>query len=179
MSGSGTNCENIIRHFSGSDRALTAVVISNKAEAYALVRAKNLGVPCEVVTKSGFEDKEAVSALLKKYRVDFIVLAGFLLKVPDYLVSAFEGRMINLHPALLPKFGGKGMYGMRVHEAVKAAGEEETGITIHYVSTEVDGGKIIARFKTELAPSDTPEDIAAKVRELEMEHFPKVIESCL
>ena len=177
VSGSGTNCENIIRRFAGSDTVLPAVVISNKAEAYALVRAKNLDIPCEVITKSGFEDKESVLALLKKYKVDFIVLAGFLLKIPDYLVSAFEGRMINLHPALLPKFGGKGMYGMNVHEAVKAAGEKETGITIHYVSSEIDGGKIIARFKTEVDPSDTPEDIAAKVHDLEMKHFPEVIEA--
>lgn len=179
VSGSGTNCENIIRRFSGSDVAEAALVISNKADAYALVRARNLGIPCEVITKEGFKEEEAVLALLEKYKVDFIVLAGFLLKAPDYLVSAFEGRMINLHPALLPKFGGKGMYGMHVHEAVKAAGERETGITVHYVSPEIDGGKIIARFKTKVEPSDTPEDIAAKVHELEMRHFPEVIEKLL
>ena len=107
------------------------------------------------------------------------MLAGFLLKVPDYLVAAYSGRMINLHPALLPKFGGKGMYGMHVHEAVKAAGESETGMTVHYVSGEVDGGRIIAQFRTALSPEDTPEDIAAKEHVLEMKYFPEVIEKVI
>lgn len=179
VSGSGTNCENIIRYFAGSAIAEVAVVISNKADAYALVRAKNHNIKTEVITRSGFDDNEAVLSLLDSYGVDFIVLAGFLLKVPDYLVEAFDGRMINLHPALLPKFGGKGMYGKHVHEAVKAAGESETGMTIHYVSAEVDGGSIIAQFRTPIGPDDTPEDIAAKEHVLEMEHFPQVVEKVL
>jgi len=179
VSGSGTNCENIIKYFSDSQVAEVAVVISNRSDAYALVRARNNGIPAEIVTKSGFEDESVVLGLLKKYSVDFIVLAGFLLKIPDYLVEAYSGRMINLHPALLPKFGGKGMYGMHVHEAVKAAGEKETGMTVHYVSQEVDGGHIIAQFKTDLSPEDTAEDIAAKEHILEIKHFPEVIEKVL
>lgn len=179
VSGSGTNCENIIRHFQGSDIARSAVVISNKPDAYALVRAKNLGVPCEVVGKESLSDRTYLLPLLEKYGVDFIVLAGFLLQVPDYLVDAFEGRMINLHPALLPKFGGKGMYGHHVHEAVKAAGEKETGMTVHYVSGVVDGGRIIAQFRTPIEPTDSPDEIAAKEHVLEMEHFPAVIEKLL
>lgn len=179
VSGSGTNCENIIKHFAGSDLARVAVVVSNRPDAYAVERARNNGVPAEIVTKDGFKDEDAVMAVLDGYGVDFIVLAGFLLKVPDYLVAAYSGRMINLHPALLPKFGGKGMYGMHVHEAVKAAGESETGMTVHYVSGEVDGGRIIAQFRTALSPEDTPEDIAAKEHVLEMKHFPSVIEKVL
>lgn len=179
VSGSGTNCENIIRYFSGSVVASTAVVISNRADAYALTRAQKLGVPTELVTRSELEDSTFTLGLLQKYEVDFIVLAGFLLQIPDYLVEAFRGRMINLHPALLPKFGGKGMYGHHVHEAVKAAGEKETGMTVHWVSSEVDGGSIIAQFSTPIEPTDTPDDIAAKEHILEMEHFPQVIEKIL
>lgn len=179
VSGSGTNCENIIRYFKGSDLANIAVVISNRPDAYALVRAANLGVPTEIVPKAMLQDQAQVLPLLAKYKVDFIVLAGFLLQVPAYLVDAFEGRMINLHPALLPKFGGKGMYGHHVHEAVKAAGEKETGMTVHYVSNEIDGGRIIAQFRTPIEPTDTPEDIAAKEHVLEMAHFPEVIEQVL
>lgn len=179
VSGSGTNCENIIRYFSGSVVASTAVVISNRADAYALTRAQKLGIPTELVPRSELEDSTFTLGLLQKYEVDFIVLAGFLLQIPDYLVDSFKGRMINLHPALLPKFGGKGMYGHHVHEAVKAAGEKETGMTVHWVSSEVDGGSIIAQFSTPIEPTDTPDDIAAKEHVLEMEHFPQVIEKVL
>lgn len=179
VSGSGTNCENIIRYFAGSEVANVALVISNKADAYAIVRAKNLNVPVEIVTKSAFEDSVSVLSLLDSYRIDFIVLAGFLLKVPDYLVDRFDGRMLNLHPALLPKYGGKGMYGHHVHEAVKAAGEKESGITIHFVSSEIDGGRIVAQFKTSLQASDTPDDIAEKIHILEMDNFPRVIDEVL
>ena len=117
--------------------------------------------------------------LLAQYDIDFIVLAGFLLMIPDFLVQAYEHRMINLHPALLPKYGGKGMYGHHVHEAVKAAGETETGMTVHWVSNVCDGGEIIAQFRTAISPEDTPDDIAEKEHILEMEHFPKVIEQIL
>ena len=132
-----------------------------------------------VFSRADFIDGTAVLAKLKEYDTDFVVLAGFLLKVPDLLIDAFPGRMINLHPALLPKFGGKGMYGMHVHRAVKDAGETETGMTVHYVSSEVDGGGIIAQFSTPLLPEDTPEDIAAKEHVLEMEHFPQVVEDVI
>ena len=179
VSGSGTNCENIIRHFSQSDSVKVALVVSNRADAYALVRAKNHGVPTAVVGKQAFADAQQVLPLLSGYGIDFVVLAGFLLMVPDYLIEHFPRRMVNLHPALLPKFGGKGMYGHHVHEAVKAAGEAETGITIHYVSPICDGGEIIAQFSTPLTADDTPESIAEKVHQLEQRHFPAVIEQVI
>ena len=117
--------------------------------------------------------------LLQQYDIQFIVLAGFLVMIPDYLIEAFDHRMINLHPALLPKYGGKGMWGHHVHEAVKAAGETETGMTVHYVSNVCDGGEIIAQFSTPIDPDDTPDTIAAKEHELEMRHFPPVIEQLI
>lgn len=176
VSGGGTNCENIIRYFEGSEKVRTVLVVSNKASAGAIARAQRLGVPSVVVPKSRFNDREVILPLLKEYSVDFIVLAGFLLVVPDFLIDEYDHRMVNLHPALLPKFGGMGMYGHHVHEAVKAAGEKETGMTVHWVSRDVDGGEIIAQFSTPLDPEDTPDDIAAKEHVLEMEHFPQVIE---
>ena len=179
VSGSGTNCENIIRYFKDSEKVKIRLVVSNKADAYALVRAQNLDIPTTVMTKNDFNDQEKVMALMKEYDVDFIVLAGFLLMVPDFLIKTYERRMINIHPALLPKYGGKGMYGHHVHEAVKAAGEKETGMTVHYVSDVCDGGEIIAQFRTPLSPEDTPDDIAHKEHLLEMEHFPRVIEQII
>jgi phosphoribosylglycinamide formyltransferase-1 len=116
---------------------------------------------------------------MRQYHIDFIVLAGFLLMVPGFLIDAYDHRMLNIHPALLPKYGGKGMYGMHVHEAVKAAGEKETGMTVHWVSRVCDGGEIIAQFSTPLSPDDTPDDIAAKEHILEQQHFPKVIEEVI
>ena len=179
VSGGGTNCENIIKYFEGSDVARPVLVISNRKDAGAIARAQRLGVPVSVVPKAGLNDPEVILPLLKEYSVDFIVLAGFLLVIPGFLIDEYDHRMINLHPALLPKFGGIGMYGHHVHEAVKAAGETETGMTVHWVSREVDGGGIIAQFSTPLDPGDTPDDIAAKEHVLEMEHFPEVIENLL
>ena len=179
VSGSGTNCENIIRYFQNNQQVNISLVISNKADAYALVRAKHLNVETAVLPKSDFNNRELVLGLMSDYRIDFIVLAGFLLMIPDWLIDAYEHRMVNLHPALLPKFGGKGMYGHHVHESVKAAGESETGMTVHWVSNVCDGGEIIEQYKTAISPDDTPEDIAEKEHELEMEHFPKVIERVL
>ena len=168
VSGGGTNCENIIKYFDGSDVARPVLVISNRKDAGAISKAERLGVPVRVVPKADLNNP-----------VDFIVLAGFLLVIPDFLIDEYDHRMINLHPALLPKFGGIGMYGHHVHEAVKAAGETETGMTVHWVSREVDGGGIIAQFSTPLDPDDTPDDIAAKEHVLEMAHFPEVIENLL
>ena len=133
-SGSGSNCENLIRHFADSDVARVAVVVSNKPDAYVLERARKLGVPSVVVTKAELQQPEMVMPLMQQYGIGFVVLAGFLPLVPDYLVDAFPRRMVNIHPSLLPKFGGKGMWGHHVHEAVKAAGETETGMTVHYVT---------------------------------------------
>ncbi len=179
VSGGGTNCENIIKYFNGSDVARPVLVISNKPGVGAIEKAERLGVPVRVVRKSGLNDPDVILPLLRAFSVDFIVLAGFLLVIPDFLIHEYDHRMINLHPALLPKFGGIGMYGHHVHEAVKEAGETVTGMTVHWVSPDVDGGGIIAQFSTPLDPDDTPDDIAEKEHVLEMEHFPRVIEELL
>lgn len=179
VSGSGSNCENIIRYFKDNENVNISLVLSNRADAYALTRAKRLNVETAVLPKPVFNEPAILMAILNNYHIDFIVLAGFLLMIPDFLVEAYKGRMLNLHPALLPKFGGKGMYGHHVHEAVKAAGETETGMTVHWVSNECDGGEIIAQFRTPLSPDDTPDDIARKEHILEMRHFPQVIEQVL
>lgn len=176
VSGSGTNCENIIQHFIGHPQIEVALVLSNRSDAFALTRAQRLGIETVVTGKADFNDPARLMPLLESHKIDFIVLAGFLLMIPDFLVKAYEHRMINLHPALLPRFGGKGMYGHYVHEAVKAAGETETGMTVHWVSNVCDGGEIIAQFRTPLSPDDTPDDIAAKEHALEMAHFPSVVE---
>lgn len=179
VSGSGTNCENIIRYFADKPEVNVSLVLSNKAEAYALVRAERLGVDRSVVSKTDFNNESKLMPLLQKHGVQFIVLAGFLLMVPDFLLKAYPHRIVNIHPSLLPKYGGRGMWGHHVHEAVKAAGEKESGITIHYVSEVCDGGEIIAQFHTALTPDDTPDDIAAKIHELEQAHFPQVIEEVI
>ena len=179
VSGGGTNCENLIRYFEHSETVKCALVVSNKADAYALVRAERLGVPTAVVSKAQLNNPDETLPLLQDYGIDFIVLAGFLPLVPSYLIDAFPRRIINLHPALLPKFGGKGMWGHHVHEAVKAAGETETGMTVHYVTPVCDGGEIIAQFRVALSPNDTVDDIAEKEHQLEMQHFPQVVEQIL
>lgn len=177
VSGGGSNCENIIRYFKGSDKVHVALVVANKAGIPALEKAERLGVPTRVLSKADLNREDVALPLMKEYSINFIVLAGFLLVIPDFLIREYDRRIINLHPALLPKFGGMGMYGHRVHEAVKAAGETETGMTVHWVSGKVDGGEIIAQFRTPISPDDTPDDIAAKEHVLEMEHFPQVIEA--
>ena len=179
VSGGGTNCENLIKYFSGSERVNCALVVSNKADTYALVRAENLGVKTAVVPKAQLNDAGVMMPLLREHAIDFIVLAGFLPLVPDFLIDAFPRRIVNLHPALLPKFGGKGMWGHHVHEAVKAAGETETGMTVHWVTPVCDGGEIIAQYRTSLSPDDTADDIAEKEHVLEMTYFPKVVEQVL
>jgi len=179
VSGSGTNCENIIRYFAKNDNVNIALVISNKSDAPALERAKRLGVETRVLTKADFNNEQTLFSLLDSFNINFIVLAGFLLILPDFLIRRYDHRMINIHPALLPKYGGRGMYGHHVHQAVFDAGEKETGMTVHWVSNVCDGGEIIAQFKTQLSPDDTPETIAQKEHLLEMEHFPKVIEQIL
>ena len=178
-SGSGTNCENLIRYFEHSEMVNCALVVSNKPDAYALVRAERLGVPTAVISKAQLYNPGETLPLLESYGIEFIVLAGFLPLVPDFLIEAFPRKIINLHPALLPKFGGKGMWGHHVHEAVKAAGETETGMTVHYVTPVCDSGEIIAQFRTSISPDDTADDIAEKEHQLEMEHFPQVVEKVL
>jgi len=178
VTGSGTNCENIIRHFQGQQDVEIPIVVSSRPDAYALVRAKNLGIPTTVITRQQLNDDPRL--VVQTVRgCDYIILAGFLPKIPTYLIDLYPNRIINIHPALLPKFGGKGMWGHHVHEAVKAAGETESGITIHFVNPELDEGEHIAQFSCPLSPDDTPETIADKVHELEMKHFPGVIEQVI
>ena len=176
VSGSGSNCENLIRYFKSSERMGVSLVVSNKADAYALVRSERLGVPTAVVSKSELNDDSVMLPLLRKYEIGFIVLAGFLPLVPNFLIEAFPRRIVNLHPALLPKFGGKGMWGHHVHEAVKAAGEKETGMTVHWVTPVCDSGEIIAQYRVALSPDDSTDDIAEKEHQLEMKYFPSVVE---
>jgi len=176
VSGSGTNCENLIKYFADSERVCCALVVSNKPDALALERARRLGVETAVAPKPQLNDPEFMLPLLRDHRIGFIVLAGFLPLVPNFLIDAFPRRIINLHPALLPKYGGKGMWGHHVHEAVKAAGETETGMTVHWVTPVCDSGEIIAQVKVALCPDDTADDIARKEHELEMAHFPKIVE---
>ena len=175
-SGSGSNCENLIKYFSNKECARVVLVVCNKRDALVLERAERLEVPSVVVPRVELAKPEVMLPLMQQYEIDFVVLAGFLPLVPAYLIDVFPRRMVNLHPALLPKFGGKGMWGHHVHEAVKAAGETVTGMTVHYVTPQCDEGDIIAQFSVELEPSDTPDDIAAKEHVLEMEHFPQVVE---
>lgn len=179
VSGGGTNCENLIKYFSNRPDVETPLVVSNRADAFALVRAERLGVETTVVTKSQLSEPDHVLPLLRGYAIDMIVLAGFLPLIPEYLIEAYPRRIVNLHPALLPKFGGKGMWGHHVHEAVKAAGESETGMTVHYVSPVCDGGDIIAQFSVALSPDDSVDTIAEKEHELELAHFPAVIDKLL
>ncbi len=175
-SGSGSNAENIIKHFEGSDKARVVLLLANTPKAYALERAKRLGVPSMVFSREDFASEEKILGILDSHSVDYVVLAGFLWLVPSYLTRHFAGRIVNIHPALLPKYGGKGMYGDNVHKAVVAAGERESGITIHKVNEQYDSGDIIAQYKVTLTPGDTPEDVASKVHELEYKYFPAVIE---
>ena len=176
VSGSGSNCENLIRYFKSSERMGVSLVVSNKADAYALVRSERLGVPTAVVSKAELNDDSVMLPLLRKYEIGFIVLAGFLPLVPNFLIEAFPRRIVNLHPALLPKFGGKGMWGHHVHESVKAAGEKETGMTVHWVTPVCDSGEIIAQYRVALSPDDSTDDIAEKEHQLEMKYFPSVVE---
>ncbi|MCR5712320.1 MAG: phosphoribosylglycinamide formyltransferase [Prevotella sp.] len=179
VSGSGTNCENLINYFATSERYCCALVVSNKPEALALERARRLGVPTAVAPKPALNDENVMMPLLRQYNIQFIVLAGFLPLIPDFLIDAFPRRIINIHPALLPKYGGKGMWGHHVHEAVKAAGETETGMTVHWVTPVCDSGEIIVQYKVALSPDDTVDDIAEKEHQLEMTYFPKVVEQVL
>ena len=179
VSGSGTNCENLIRYFEGSETVNCALVVSNKADAPALEKATRLGVPTAITPKADLNNSDVMLPLLRKYDVGFIVLAGFLPLIPNFLIDAYPRRIVNIHPALLPKYGGKGMWGHHVHEAVKAAGEKETGMTVHWVTPVCDGGDIIAQYKVALSPDDTVDDIAEKEHLLEMKHFPVLIEQLL
>ncbi|MDO6598828.1 phosphoribosylglycinamide formyltransferase [Tenacibaculum sp. 1_MG-2023] len=177
-SGSGTNAENIINYFQLNKTAEVTHVLSNNEHAKVFERAERLGIMASLFDKDAFrKDKTVLNFLLQE--ADFIILAGFLWRIPSEIVEAFPNKIINIHPALLPKYGGKGMYGMNVHKAVKMNNETETGITIHYVNENYDEGAIIFQAKTSVSREDSPEDIANNIHKLEQIHFPKVIESVI
>ena len=178
-SGSGSNVLNVIAHFAAHPTVSIAAVFCNNPNAGIVEKMKAHSIPLVLFNKKQFQDAEVFLPLLHQYNPSFIALLGFLWRVPSYLVDAYPQHIINLHPALLPKFGGKGMYGMHVHEAVKLAKETESGISIHFVNEHYDEGKLIAQFKTEVTDEDTPESIAQKIHALEQKHVPAVIEDLL
>ena len=178
-SGSGSNAENIANYFAGSDYAKVSFIVANNPNAYVLERAKKLNIESLTITKAEFMAADGLIKELQKRDIDFIVLAGFLLLVPQKLIDAYPGRIVNIHPALLPKHGGKGMYGERVHQAVVAAGDTESGITIHLIDGDYDKGTTFFQATCPVLPEDTPDDVANKVHALEYEHFPRVIEEIL
>jgi phosphoribosylglycinamide formyltransferase-1 len=178
-SGSGSNAENVIRYFNGSAMIRVAVILSNKPDAGVHGRAERLGVPSFTFTNVEFNEGRLILQKLSEYKTHFIVLAGFLLRISTDIIRAYPDKIINIHPSLLPAYGGKGMYGDYVHKAVVAAGETRTGITIHYVNEHYDEGAIIFQKDCPVLPPDTADDVAAKVHELEYSHYPRVIEKLL
>ncbi len=178
-SGRGSNAEKIIDHFSSNKTVNICLILTNRSKAKVLELAANNNIPTQITSRDDFYHSDNVTKSLAKYNTDLIVLAGFLWLIPDYLVQAYPNKIVNIHPALLPKYGGKGMFGMNVHKAVHNAAENETGITIHYVNEVYDEGEIIFQAACRLVDSDTPELIAAKVLALEHHHLPRVIEQLL
>ncbi len=178
-SGSGSNAENIVNHLKRRLNSANFHFFTNSSKAYVNERAHKLNVKLTLFSKEEFFNSDKIVEILIAEKCDLIVLAGFLWLMPKNIVQAFKGRIINIHPALLPKYGGKGMYGKRVHEAVVANSETESGITIHYVDENYDEGKIIKQVRCAVLPADTPEDVERKVHELEYEHYPKVVEEVL
>jgi phosphoribosylglycinamide formyltransferase-1 len=175
-SGEGSNTQNIIDYFNSSDYGIKVVlVISNNSKANVLNRAKEAGIPSLILDRNTFYDRHQLIELLKSANIDLIVLAGFLWKVPENLIKSFPNKIINIHPALLPKFGGKGMYGMHVHHAVVQAKEKQSGISIHYVNENYDEGQLISQHRCTVSLSDTAETVANKIHKLEIEFFPKAI----
>jgi phosphoribosylglycinamide formyltransferase 1 len=178
-SGSGTNCENLIRYFQHSENIAVSLVVTQNPFAGVIEKAGNLQTDCFINMFSEPEDFEQLYQLLEDYNISWIILAGFLKLIPKELIKRFPERIINIHPALLPNYGGKAMYGMNVHRAVINSGDSESGISIHYVNEEYDEGKIIAQFTCPVLPDDTPEILAVRIHELEYSHFPPVVESVI
>ncbi len=178
-SGNGTNTENIIRYSQEKGTFKVVLVISNKPDAFVLKRAGRLNIPTYVFNRQEFYETKSILQLLNRFSPDLIVLAGFLWLVPEYFVNVWQGKIINIHPALLPKYGGKGMYGLNVHKAVKENNETNTGITIHFVDKEFDSGQIICQYECAISKNDSAHDIAEKVHQLEYKYFPSTIETIL
>ena len=178
-SGSGSNAENIIQYFAQKPQFCVKSVFCNVPDAYVLERAKKYRIPTFVFNREEFRNPDKVFRQLQEQEIDFIVLAGFLWLMPSFIAAAWPNKIVNIHPALLPAYGGKGMYGHYVHEAVIAAGEKESGITIHYVNDHYDQGAIIFQAKCPVLPTDTPDDLAARIHELEYRYFPEIIEKTI
>jgi len=180
-SGNGTNAENLIKYFNlkADSKIRVTLVVTNRSEAGVIERATRLDVPVTHVPRDKFTDADYVLNLMDSYKIDAIVLAGFLLMVPEYLLKRFPDRIINIHPSLLPRHGGKGMYGAHVHRAVIESGDTETGITIHLVNEEYDSGRILFQASVPVEPTDTPTDVEHKIHELEQAHFPRVVSEIL
>lgn len=178
-SGSGSNVENIVHYFHNESNVTITAVLANKRDAKVLDRCNNLNINGLYFNRVAFYSSDCILDILKTFNPDLIVLAGFLWKIPEKIIKNFPNKIVNIHPALLPKYGGKGMYGMKVHQAVKENKETETGITIHYVNENYDEGAIIHQAKTEILPEDSVETIAQKVHELEYVHFPETIAKLL
>ncbi|MDO9679993.1 MAG: phosphoribosylglycinamide formyltransferase [Bacteroidales bacterium] len=175
-SGSGTNAENIIRYFTRNPSVQVKLVLTNREDAYVLKRAEKLGVPGIIFSANELKEGTKVDDILADNKIDYLILAGFLLKVPERIVSRYRGRIINIHPALLPKYGGKGMYGNKVHQAVVDSLEKESGITIHLVDEVYDNGETLFQAKCTLDPDESAETLAAKIHKLEKEHFSRIID---
>jgi phosphoribosylglycinamide formyltransferase-1 len=175
-SGSGSNAQRIAEYFAGHPHVQVGLILTNNPRAGVIDRARQLDIPVVVFTREQFYGPDSVVAQLRFFNIRFVVLAGFLWLVPDALIAAYPDRIVNIHPALLPAYGGKGMYGMKVHEAVVAAGEKASGITIHLIDNEYDRGRIVFQAQCPVTPEDTPADVARNVQVLEHEHFPSVIE---
>lgn len=178
-SGNGSNAEAIIRHFNFSPDApgKVALVVTNRPDAGVVERARRLGVDVATLTRSELNDPAVMLPIMERNGIEIVALAGFLMMIPAFLIERYEGKIVNIHPSLLPKYGGKGMYGRHVHEAVVAARETETGITIHLVSERYDEGAILLQARVALSPTDTPADVAAKVHTLEHHHYPRLLAS--
>ena len=178
-SGSGTNAENIIKFCKENKKIEISAIFSNNKNAYVIQRAINHNIKYHIFSRTEFYQSQKILKTLKEDNIDFIVLAGFLWLIPEYLIDAYTNKIINIHPALLPKYGGKGMYGMKVHESVVGNRDTESGISIHYVNNEYDKGSIIFQTKCNVLPDDTADDVAKKVHGLEYAHFPVVIKNLL
>ena len=178
-SGNGTNAQQISEYFAGRSDVEVACIIYNKRDAYIAQRAKNLGIEARYFGRADFYDNGNVLEYLHSKQIDWVILAGFLWLVPEAMLDAYPDHIINIHPALLPKYGGKGMYGHHVHEAVVAAGERESGITIHIVDRHYDRGTTLFQARCAVTPDDTPDSLAAKIHLLEKEHFPRVIDETI
>lgn len=175
-SGSGTNAENIINYFNAGEVARVALILSDNKSAYVLERARKFNVSAGYFSLEELKNGKVLE-MLKSYQIDYIILAGFLKLFPQSIIEKYPQKIVNIHPALLPKFGGKGMYGDRVHKAVIESGDTESGITIHYVNQNYDDGGIIFQAKCTVLPDDKPEDLAQRIHQLEYKHFPEVIEN--